>query len=72
MVLKLCSRCGALTPNPKHICDRCAEQKSAAQRERHAGYDKLRDPVVVQFYHSTAWKTLRHKRLELAGYLCEV
>lgn len=71
MVLKICSRCGALTPNHRHICDRCAEQSQAVQRERHAGYDKLRDPAAVKFYHSAAWKVLRLKKLQLAGYLCE-
>lgn len=71
MVLYLCARCGAATPNRKHICDRCAERMPAAQRERYAGYDKLRDPVTVKFYHSAAWKALRRKKLQLAGYLCE-
>lgn len=71
MVLKLCSRCGRPTPNPRRICDRCAERQSLMQRERHAGYDKHRDPAAVQFYHSTAWKKLRLKKLQDIGWTCE-
>ena len=71
MILKLCAKCGALTENPKRICDRCAERLPAMQRERHAGYDKLRDPVRVAFYHSAPWKRLRLKKLQDVGWLCE-
>ena len=45
MLLKLCAKCGAATPNHNAICDRCAERLPAMQRERHAGYDKHRDPA---------------------------
>lgn len=71
MVLKICSRCGKPTPNPRRICDRCAARQSAMQRERNAGYDKLRDPARVKFYHSAAWKTLRLRKLQDIGWLCE-
>lgn len=71
MVLKLCTRCGRPTPNRKALCDRCADCLPAMQRERNAGYDKLRDPARVKFYHSAAWKSLRRLKLQQAGYLCE-
>ena len=68
MLLKLCSKCGAATPNHNAICDQCAERLPAMQRERHAGYDKHRDPVKVVFYRSRPWRTLRRKKLEAIGY----
>lgn len=42
MLLKLCAKCGAATPNHNAICDRCAERLPAMQRERHAGYEDTR------------------------------
>ena len=63
MLLKLCAKCGAATPNHNAICDRCAERLPAMQRERHAGYDKHRDPAKVAFYRSAAWRTLRLRKL---------
>ena len=71
MLLKLCSKCGAATQNYNAICDQCAERLSAMQRERHAGYDKHRDPVKVAFYRSRSWRALRRKKLESVGYRCE-
>ena len=71
MLLKLCSKCGAATQNYNAICDQCAERLSAMQRERHAGYDKHRDPVKVAFYRSRSWRALRRKKLESIGYRCE-
>ena len=71
MLLKLCAKCGAATPNHNAICDRCAERLPAMQRERHAGYDKHRDPAKVAFYRSAAWRTLRLRKLESIGYRCE-
>lgn len=70
MILHLCARCGRPTPNPS-ICDECAEKTSAAKRERHSRYDRLRDPARVKFYHSAAWKRLRLKKLQATGWLCE-
>lgn len=69
--LTLCTRCGAPTANRPSTCDRCRAGHSALQRERNAAYDRLRDPHSVQFYHSSAWKTLRLTKLISAGYLCE-
>ena len=71
MLLKLCSKCGAATQNYNAICDQCAERLSAMQRERHAGYDKHRDPAKVAFYRSRPWRALRRKKLEFIGYRCE-
>ena len=71
MLLKLCAKCGAATPNHNAICDRCAERLPAMQRERHAGYDKHRDPAKVAFYRSAAWRALRRRKLESIGYRCE-
>ena len=71
VLLKLCAKCGAATPNHNAICDRCAERLPAMQRERHAGYDKHRDPAKVAFYRSAAWRTLRLRKLESIGYRCE-
>lgn len=71
VLLKLCAKCGAATPNHNAICDRCAERLPAMQRERHAGYDKHRDPAKVAFYRSGPWRALRHRKLESIGYRCE-
>lgn len=71
VLLKLCSKCGAATPNHNAICDRCAERLPAMQRERHAGYDKHRDPAKVAFYRSGPWRALRLRKLESIGYRCE-
>ena len=71
MLLKLCAKCGAATPNHNAICDRCAERLPAMRRERHAGYDKHRDPAKVAFYRSAAWRALRLRKLESIGYRCE-
>ena len=71
VLLKLCAKCGAATPNHNAICDRCAERLPAMQRERHAGYDKHRDPAKVAFYRSGPWRALRLRKLESIGYRCE-
>ncbi len=71
MLMKLCSKCGAATPNRNAICDRCADRLPAMQRERHAGYDRYRDPAKVAFYRSGVWKALRLRKLEAIGYQCE-
>lgn len=71
MVLKLCVKCGKPTGNPRRLCDGCAKRLPVMQRERNAIYDKHRDPVVVAFYHSAAWKRLRRKKLIDCVGLCE-
>lgn len=71
MRLTLCAKCGAPTSNRPSICDKCLTGSKAAQRERNAAYDRLRDPVRVKFYHSAAWKKTRMAKLRSVSFLCE-
>lgn len=75
MLLKPCARCGRAMPYGKSHCDACTAAVQAKQeetrRQSNRRYDRTRDPQVVAFYHTKAWKTLSAATLQRAGYLCE-
>lgn len=63
-MMKFCSKCGRLVPYPKRMCEECESKYAGNASGRH-------DPKFVQFRNSSAWRTLRAKKLQDAHYTCE-
>lgn len=72
MILSMCHKCGAPTPNHPAFCDKCNAQRVDQKRESVRYYDRhLRDPRAKQFYRSSAWRKARAAYLASIGYQCE-
>ena len=80
MLLKECKRCGRLIPYGSVYCTECTPIVEAnreaihreSKRKADRDYNKRRDPKYIQFYNSTAWRTLSAKYTQDKGYRCEL
>lgn len=69
-----CARpgCPQLVTPPQRYCEAHAKAAAHQEAERERLYDRQqRDPRVVEFYHSAAWRALRERALVRDAYLCQ-
>lgn len=72
--LRPCAKvgCPVLVRPPERYCIKHAGEVNAREAERQRFYDEQnRDPKLVEFYHSQAWKALRQQVLARDAYLCQ-
>ena len=80
MIIKHCSKCGALINYPKRYCDDCRKavelkkmvNKKLYDKKYNEKYDRARNPEHVKFYNSTEWKMLKEKKLQDVQYKCQL
>jgi len=74
MPKKIClgSSCNNLVDMKSKYCPSCAKGKAIEKQEHNRKYDKhVRDPLIVKFYHSMAWKKTREYVLIRDNFLCQ-
>lgn len=59
MIARPCPRCGRYVP----VGQACSCRGAVQRGKRDSAYDARRDPEIVKFYHSAAWKKLRQEKL---------
>lgn len=74
MPKKICAGdgCNNLVSMSVSRCPKCSTQKSIDKSHHNSKYDEMvRDPLVVKFYRSTLWKTVRKYVLNRDNNLCQ-
>ena len=74
MPKKIClgSSCNNLVEMNGKYCPSCAKGKAIDKQAHNKKYDRLiRDPLIVKFYHSRAWKKVRQFILVRDNFLCQ-
>lgn len=74
MPKKICAGdgCNSLVSMSVSRCPKCGTQKNINKSEHNRKYDMLvRDPLIVKFYRSTPWKTVRKYVLNRDNNLCQ-
>lgn len=79
MLLKMCARCKTPVVYPATYCERCKEivdkekeeRLETAKKQYNKRYNKTRDPKLIQFYNSPAWRSLSAKVMQDNAYRCK-
>lgn len=66
----ICREFGCNNLTKEAYCEEHEHVQKEKELKRHRLYNKQRDPVLVKFYNSKAWKTLSYFTLASNHFLC--